>query len=533
MEAKTKKKVSAVAIATAVILVLAGTMAYLADASGTIRNLWDDKHVEVDIAETGITGDHGDKDYNLLPGTSETKDPTITVDTDTNAFVYMIVKDTVNSHDKDLVTYTLKETGWTELTGEDLAALKDKEIEKTLNIFSDNDNKGAKVTIDPTEDRTRVFYRVVNGTKDNYEFTYQLLEGNKVSYASTLTNDDLKVLAGLDEEERALIFQTWAIQMQPFCDADATDDDLTTGAVAAWNEDYTPIETITLSPTTLSLKVGDQPTQLTETINPDTATTQDLIWTSSDTGVATVDSNGKVTPVAAGTATITASAKNEAVSASCEVTVTAAGPTFGYAVQYKGNTDGKAVFWPAMGVNATASGVDHGGSHAGKCIHDSDVTWDYIKEHPDEFANCITNGCTKKVLLDETTAEDEFGMIATAGDGGGIVTYAPWGEPGTSGPGSQTPTYDTVLTKIKGAMTDGPSNPTMFLLSYEMLGSPTLYQPDDSRIVYNQEGSEDWWWLSDPNPNHNYVAYFVYYDGGVYDDNIVGNYYGIAPGFRY
>ena len=114
MEAKTKKKVSAVAIATAVILVLAGTMAYLADASGTIRNVFDPEHVRVQINETGVEKDNGDKPYTVLPGTSESKDPTITVDTDTDAYVFAVVKDTVNSHDSKLVDYTIAD-GWVEL----------------------------------------------------------------------------------------------------------------------------------------------------------------------------------------------------------------------------------------------------------------------------------------------------------------------------------------------------------------------------------------------------------------------------------
>jgi len=48
-----------------------------------------------------------------------------------------------------------------------------------------------------------------------------------------------------------------------------------------------------------------------------------LTWKSSDTDVATVDANGKVTAVTMGTATITATAADVGgVSATCEVTVT-------------------------------------------------------------------------------------------------------------------------------------------------------------------------------------------------------------------
>ena len=49
-----------------------------------------------------------------------------------------------------------------------------------------------------------------------------------------------------------------------------------------------------------------------------------VVWTSSDPSVATVDSNGTITAVSPGTATITATAANEAgtVSDSCEITVT-------------------------------------------------------------------------------------------------------------------------------------------------------------------------------------------------------------------
>ncbi len=61
---------------------------------------------------------------------------------------------------------------------------------------------------------------------------------------------------------------------------------------------------------------------LNATISPDNSTIRTVNWSSSDEDVATVDENGVITGVKAGTATITASAGGE--SATCEVTVNAA-----------------------------------------------------------------------------------------------------------------------------------------------------------------------------------------------------------------
>lgn len=74
--------------------------------------------------------------------------------------------------------------------------------------------------------------------------------------------------------------------------------------------------TLTLSEDTATVAVSSTVT-VTATVTPATAT---VSWSSSDTDVATV-SNGVITGVGAGTATITASCGS--VSATCEVTVTA------------------------------------------------------------------------------------------------------------------------------------------------------------------------------------------------------------------
>ncbi len=78
---------------------------------------------------------------------------------------------------------------------------------------------------------------------------------------------------------------------------------------------------VTLDKTSLAVTTGKTGT-LTATVTPSNATNKAVTWSSSNTAVATVDSNGKVTGVAQGTATITAaSAENANIKATCTVTV--------------------------------------------------------------------------------------------------------------------------------------------------------------------------------------------------------------------
>ncbi len=79
------------------------------------------------------------------------------------------------------------------------------------------------------------------------------------------------------------------------------------------------VESVTLNKTELTLKVGGEET-LTATVTPDDATNKAVTWSVSPSGVVTVE-NGKVTAVAAGSATVTAKAGEK--SASCAVTVNA------------------------------------------------------------------------------------------------------------------------------------------------------------------------------------------------------------------
>lgn len=98
----------------------------------------------------------------------------------------------------------------------------------------------------------------------------------------------------------------------------------------------TKVEQIALSKTEGVLTVGNSVT-ITATVTPDNATNATVNWTSSDEKVATVDSSGKVTAVAAGNATIKATSESDGdVSADYALTVNkaAAKP----ATNYSGTT---------------------------------------------------------------------------------------------------------------------------------------------------------------------------------------------------
>lgn len=78
-----------------------------------------------------------------------------------------------------------------------------------------------------------------------------------------------------------------------------------------------PVTKVNLDKSSITLFEGEEET-VTASIVPENATVQTVEWTSSDASVATV-SGGKVTAIAKGTATVTASA--DGVYATCKVTV--------------------------------------------------------------------------------------------------------------------------------------------------------------------------------------------------------------------
>jgi len=106
---------------------------------------------------------------------------------------------------------------------------------------------------------------------------------------------------------------------------------------------------VSIDPAELTIRLGTT-RQLTAVILPLDASNKAVSWSSSDETSATVGSNGIVTPIGTGTATITVSTSDGGFTAACEVTVIGAQPPkTGQTTSYAAGDDGalqKGTAWP-------------------------------------------------------------------------------------------------------------------------------------------------------------------------------------------
>ncbi|MEG1994619.1 MAG: Ig-like domain-containing protein, partial [Oscillospiraceae bacterium] len=84
--------------------------------------------------------------------------------------------------------------------------------------------------------------------------------------------------------------------------------------------DNTVLSAINLTPTSLSMEKGET-AYLSYTLDPSSALNKDVVFTSQNKAVATVDSDGAIVAVGGGKTNIVVSAKEGTAKATCEVTV--------------------------------------------------------------------------------------------------------------------------------------------------------------------------------------------------------------------
>ena len=106
-----------------------------------------------------------------------------------------------------------------------------------------------------------------------------------------------------------------------------------------------PVTGVTLDQESLTLQEKGSVT-LTATVKPDNATNKTVTWESSDTNIATVSEDGKVTAISAGNTTITATAADGSeVSATCFVTVTHGNMVYTPKTEATCTADGNKEYW--------------------------------------------------------------------------------------------------------------------------------------------------------------------------------------------
>ncbi|MGV8905940.1 MAG: Ig-like domain-containing protein [Acetobacterium sp.] len=103
--------------------------------------------------------------------------------------------------------------------------------------------------------------------------------------------------------------------------ATTTDGSKTATCVVTVNDPIVNVTNVTVSEATKALTTGNY-FSLTATVSPANATNKTITWSSDKADIATVDANGKVIAVKAGTATITAETTDGSKKANCVVIVT-------------------------------------------------------------------------------------------------------------------------------------------------------------------------------------------------------------------
>lgn len=156
----------AVTLAAATIIG-GGTYAYLHDSTEDVVNSFKANQVTVELTETPVN-------YNIIPGTTQVKDPTVKVSATVPAYVFVEVSDTT----KGLVDYAIA-NGWTALDGV-----------------------------------ANVYYHEVEGSDEVQEL--HVLKDDKVSYSADLENEDMYSDYGTLLQGVNLTFKASAIQKEKF-----------------------------------------------------------------------------------------------------------------------------------------------------------------------------------------------------------------------------------------------------------------------------------------------------------------------------
>lgn len=166
-----KKKILVPVVATLMLLscMVGGTLAYLVDTTEKVENTFTVGNVDITLDESE------DLDLKMVPGKELTKDPTVTVEADSeDCWLFVKVEESENLD--EFISWAVND-GWTVLEG-----------------------------------KNGVYYREVKASDEDQEFT--VLKDNTVTVLGTVTKEDLDELTG--ETLPTLTFTAYAVQKDGF-----------------------------------------------------------------------------------------------------------------------------------------------------------------------------------------------------------------------------------------------------------------------------------------------------------------------------
>ena len=275
-------------------------------------------------------------------------------------------------------------------------------------------------------------------------------------------------------------------------------------------------ESITLDQTSLEMYVGDEPITLVATIFPQNTSDKSVTWTSSNSSVATVDSDGKVTAVSKGTTTISVKATDGSnVSAACMVTVrTIRTDTNGRNYVDLGLPSG--LKWASMNVGATKP-EEYGEYFAwGETQPKSNYAWSTYMWCNGSF-NTLTkyNTDSSYGTVDNKTVLDPEDDAAHVNWGGSwrMPTDDEWTELRTK----CTWTW-TTQNGVNGRLVTGPNGKRIFL--------PAAGYRCDTRFI--DAGSNGRYWSSSLCTDDPHCASNVFFNSDRVDWNGSGRFYGFS-----
>ena len=187
-----KATVAVLSVVLAMLIGIAGTLAYLKDSTDPVVNTFTSSDVSITLEESASKWDDEDDDtrtnsYKMVPGATINKDPKVTVLADSEA-CYVFVKVVKSDNFDTYMEYTMAE-GWTQVPSV-----------------------------------SGVYYRQVSAS--NADQPFDVLLNNQVTVKSTVTKANMQLIDGVGDNDQpapTLTFTAYAIQSKNLNTTDMAD----------------------------------------------------------------------------------------------------------------------------------------------------------------------------------------------------------------------------------------------------------------------------------------------------------------------